>query len=100
MVIINESNSCFHMAITGTNTDIENAKAVCSQAVLYRSTEDDPDLYCSVYDNRTQKVFFCLCDPAKQEFEDASCYSMQGEADKVIEWLKTYIVSNAEVLRR
>jgi malonyl CoA-acyl carrier protein transacylase len=100
MVIINESNSCFHMAITGTNTDIENAKAVCSQAVLYRSTEDDPDLYYSVYDSRTQKVFFCLCDPAKQEFEDVSCYSMQGEADKVTEWLKTYIVSNAEVLRR
>jgi hypothetical protein len=100
MVIMNESNSCFHTAITGTNTDMENAKAVCAQAVLYRSTEYDPDLYYSVYDSRTQKVFFCLCDPAKQEFVDVSCYSMQGEADKVSEWLKTYIVSNAEALRR
>jgi hypothetical protein len=100
MVIVDERKSCFHMAITGTNTDIKNAKEVCSQAVLERSTEDDPDLYYSVYDSRTQKVFFCLCDPAKQEFKDVSCYSMQEEADKVSERLKTYIVSNAEVLRR
>jgi hypothetical protein len=88
------------MAITGTNTNTENAKEVCAHAVLYRSAEDDPDLYYSVYDSRTQKVFFCLCDPAKKRFEDVSCYSMQGEADKVSERLKTYMVSNAEVLRR
>jgi hypothetical protein len=100
MVVVDELKSCFHMAITGTYTDIETTKAVCAQAVLYRSAEDDPDLYYSVYDSRTQKVFFCLCNPAKQEFEDVSCYSMQGEADKVTEWLNTYIVSNAEALRR
>ncbi|KAH7068576.1 hypothetical protein FB567DRAFT_555441 [Paraphoma chrysanthemicola] len=70
MVMMNESNSCFHMAITGTNTDIENAKAICAQAVLYRSAEDDPELHFSVYDSRTQKIFFCLCVPVKQEFED------------------------------
>jgi malonyl CoA-acyl carrier protein transacylase len=99
MVVVGQRKSCFHMAITGTNADIENAKEVCAQAVLYRSAEDNPDLYYSVYDSRTQKVFFCLCDPAKQEMEDVSCYSMQGEADKVSEWLKTCIVSNAEVLR-
>jgi hypothetical protein len=100
MVIVDERKCCFHMAITSTNTDIENAREVCAQAVLYKSAEDDPDLYYSVYDSRTQKVFFCLCAPAKQEFEDVSCYSMQGEADKVSEWLKTYIVSNTEALRR
>lgn len=105
MVVVNERNSCFHTAIAGTtgskhNTDIENAKAVCAQAVLYRSAEDDTNLYYSVYDSGTQEVFFCLCDPAKQEFEDVSCHSMQEEADKVSEWLKTYIVLNAEVLRQ
>jgi malonyl CoA-acyl carrier protein transacylase len=100
MVIENESNSCFHMAITGTTTDVENAKAVCCQAILYRSSEDDPDLYYCVYDRVTRMVFFCLCSPSKQELEDMSCYSIQREADKVAECLKTYIVSNAEVLRR
>jgi hypothetical protein len=100
MVVGNESKSCFHMAITGTNADIENAKAVCSQAILYRSKEDDPDLYYCVYASLTQTVFFCLCSPSKQEFEDVSCYAMQREIDKVAECLKTYIVSNAEVLRR
>tara|TARA_R110002003_G_scaffold3361_1_gene25206 strand:- start:7 stop:393 length:387 start_codon:yes stop_codon:yes gene_type:complete len=83
MIIENESNSCFHIAITGTNTDIENAKAVCCQAILYRTTEDDPDLYYSVYDSRTQMVSFCLCSPSKQGFEDVSCYSMQREACEV-----------------
>jgi hypothetical protein len=99
MVVGNESNSCFHMAITGTNTDIENAKAVCSQNILYKSKEDDPDLYYSVYASLTQTVF-CLCSPSKQEFEDVSCYAMQRDTDKVAECLKTYIFSNAEVLRR
>lgn len=99
IVVTNESNSCFHMAITGSNTDLENAKAVCSQAILYRSSKDDPDLYCFVYDGLTQTVSFCLCSSSKQEFEDMSCYSMQRERDRVAEWLKTYIVSNAEVLR-
>jgi hypothetical protein len=98
MVVENESHSCFHIAITGTNTDIENAKAVCSQAILDRSSEDDPDLYCSVYDTLTQTVFHCLCSPSTQEFEDVSCNSMQGEADQVAEWLKAFIVMNGDSL--
>jgi malonyl CoA-acyl carrier protein transacylase len=98
MVVENESNSCFHIAITGTNTDIENAKAVCSQAILDRSSEDDSDLFYSVYDSLTRTVFYCLCSPSMQEFEDVSCNSMQGEADQVAEWLKAYIVVNAESL--
>jgi hypothetical protein len=100
IVIGNERNSCFHMAITSSNTNIENAKAVCCQAVLYRSTEDDCNLYYAVHDSHTQRVFFCLCNPLHQEFEDVSCYSMQGETDKIVYWLKTYTTSNAEVLRR
>jgi hypothetical protein len=100
MVVENESNSYFHMAITGINANIKNAKAVCSQAILYRSSEDDPDLYYSVYDSLTQMVYYCLCSPSTQEFEDVSCNSMQGEADQVAEWLKAYIVVNAEALRR
>jgi hypothetical protein len=80
MITENKSNSCFHIAIMGTNTEIENAKAVCSRAILYWSTEDDPDLYYSVYDSRTQIVFFCLCSPCKRGFEDVSCYSMQEKS--------------------
>jgi hypothetical protein len=99
MVVKNESNSCFHVGITGGNTDLENAKAVCAQAILYRSSEDNPDLYYSVYDSLTQMVSFCLCSPSKLEFQDVACYSMRREADKVAQRLKTYIVSNAEVLR-
>lgn len=99
MVIKNESTYCFHMAITGTTTDVENAKAVCSQAVLYRSTRDDPDLYYAVYDSLTHMVSFCRCSPSKEAIEDVSCYSMHREASKVAQWLKTYIISNAEVLR-
>jgi hypothetical protein len=70
------------------------------QAILYRSSEDDPDLYYSVYDSLTQMVYYCLCSPSTQEFEDVSCNSMQGEADQVAEWLKAYIAVNAEALRR
>lgn len=100
MVVKNERKSCFHMAITYANTDLENAKAVCSQAILYSSTEDDPKLYYAIHDSHAQMVYFCLCDPSQQVFGDVSHYSMQGEADKVAEWLKTYIISNAEVLHR
>jgi malonyl CoA-acyl carrier protein transacylase len=96
IVVENENNSCFHIAITGSNTNIKNAKVVCCQAILYRSSEDNPDLYCSVYDKVTQMVLFCLFSPSKQELKDVSCYSTQREADKVAEWLKTYVVSNAD----
>ncbi|KAH8710283.1 hypothetical protein GQ44DRAFT_434805 [Phaeosphaeriaceae sp. PMI808] len=98
IVVKNDHKICFHIAVTCSNTDIENAKAVCSQAVLYRTMENDPEVYFSVYDSRNQVVFFCLCDPSKQEFEDVSYYSVQVEAGKIAEWLKTYIVSNMEVL--
>jgi hypothetical protein len=40
MFIVDKRNSCFYAEITGTNTDFENAKAVYSHAVLYRSTEN------------------------------------------------------------
>jgi hypothetical protein len=98
ILIENESTYCFHLAITGTNTDVENAKAVCSQAVLYKSTGNDPDLYHAVYDSLTQMVSFCRCSPSKEDIEDVSYYSMHREASKIAQWLKTYIVSNAEVL--
>ena len=83
IVIGNENNNCFHMAIADTNTDIENAKVVCSQAVLYRSTGDDPDLYHAVYDSLMQMVSFCRCSPSREDLEDVSCYSIQREAGKV-----------------
>lgn len=86
------------MAATWTNTDLENAKAVCSQAILYRTKEDDVSLYFAVYDSRTHMVYFCLCDPSQQTFEDVSHYTMQSEVAQIAKWLKTYIQSNSEVL--
>jgi hypothetical protein len=98
MLVQNERNTCFHIAVARTNTNIDDAKAVCSQAVLYRTKEDDPSLYFAVYDSCTQTVYFCLCDPFKQTFEDISQYSMQNEAGVIAERLKAYTDSNARVL--
>jgi hypothetical protein len=100
LVVTNETSSCLHVALTCANNDIENAKVVCAQAVLYRITVDDPSLYFWVYDNRSQAAFFCLCDPIRGDLEDISHYSVQENADKVAEWLKKLHISNAEVLSR
>jgi hypothetical protein len=86
------------MAATGTNADIESAKTVCSQAILYRTKENDASLYFAVCDNRTQTVYFCPCDPSQQTFEDVSHYSMHRQAEQIVKWLKTYIQLNSEVL--
>jgi hypothetical protein len=63
-------NICFHIVVPWGNDKIENAKAICSQAVLYRTTQDDADLYFAVFDIRVQMVHFCLCSPAQQELRD------------------------------
>jgi hypothetical protein len=97
-LVQNEHNICFHMAVTQTNTEIEYAKAVCSQAVLCRTKEDDPSLYFAVYDSRTRMVYFCLCDPFEQTFEDVSHHSMQSEANLIAKRVQIYIDSNATVL--
>jgi hypothetical protein len=89
--------SCFHLAVTGTNADIENAKMVCAQAVLCRTEEHDPAVYFAVYDTRAYVVYFCRFIPSQQELEDVSSYSMRKEANQVGQWLKTYIVVNASV---
>lgn len=89
--------SCFHLAVTGTNRDIENAKMVCAQAVLCRTEEHDPAVYFAVYDTRAYVVYFCRFIPSQQELEDISSYSMRKEANQVAQWLKTYIVSNTSV---
>ncbi|KAF3017898.1 hypothetical protein E8E12_000172, partial [Didymella heteroderae] len=47
-------NNCFHIVVPWSNDDIENAKAVCSQAILYRTKQDDADLYFAVFDIRVQ----------------------------------------------
>jgi hypothetical protein len=98
MLIKNGCNSCFHIAVPWSNSDIENAKAVCSQAILYRTKEDDPDLYFAIYDIRAQMVSFCLRSPSQEAFEDVSQYFIQRKGERVAERLKVYIVSNAEVL--
>jgi hypothetical protein len=99
MVVKNDSSTCLHVAITGTNTDLENANDVCCQAILYRSTEDDPDLHYSVYDSLTQTLYFRLFSPSGQVSENVSYHPMREE-DEIAEWLKICIVLNAEDLRR
>ena len=90
--------TCFHIAVTCGNNDIENAKAVCCQGVLYRTTQDDADVYFPVLEIGLQAVHFCLCRPSQQEFEDISRHDMEQEAERVVERMKTYIVSIAHVL--
>jgi hypothetical protein len=99
IVLINhEHNTCFHIALTCGNNDIKDAKAICCQAVLYRTTQDDADVYFAVFDIFLQTAHFCLCNPSQQEFEDISRHAMEQEAERVVERMKTYIVSNANIL--
>jgi hypothetical protein len=98
VLIKNGRRSCFHLAVTGTNTDIENARMVCAQAILSRTRQHDPALYFAVYDTWAHVVHFCLFIPSREELEDVACYSMHKEADQVGQYLKKYIVWNAGVL--
>lgn len=97
VLIKNGRKSCFHVAVLWRN-DIENAKVVCAQEVLYRTKADDPDVYFAVYDVREQMVSFCLCSPSSQGIKDTSQHSMRREHEKVAERLRAYVTSNAEVL--
>ena len=63
---------CFHIAMTRCDTDIENAKVVCSQEVLYRSTDSDPLLYFAVYDRCSHRVSFGLLDPKYRTCENST----------------------------
>ena len=98
MLIKHGHRTCFHIAVTCGNNDIEDAKAVCCQAVLYRTTQGDADVYFAVLDIGLQAVRFCLCSPSQQEFEDVSRHAVEQEAERIVERMKTYIVSNADVL--
>lgn len=89
-VILKGHTSCYHIAETCANTDLENAKAVCSQAILYRTSKGDASLHFAVCDNHTRTVYFCLCDPSRLTFEDVSHYSLPGEAEQIAEWLRAY----------
>lgn len=101
IILINHGcQTCFRIAVPRGNNDIENAKAVCCQAVLYRTTQGDADVYFAVLDIRLQAVYVCLCSPSQQEFKDVSQHFIQGQAGRAVERLKTYIVSNAYVLSK
>jgi hypothetical protein len=99
MSIRDERTICFHIAITYTNADMENAKAVCSQAVLYNSTENDAYLYFAVYDCFTQMGCFCLLDPKEQTYEDVAQFQRSRQEMQVAERLQAYVASNAEALQ-
>jgi len=78
MPICNGRTIRFHIAITST---IENAKAVCSQAVMYRSTDNNPLLYFAVYHRHTPMLYFCQLDPEQQTCEDVAhfrCHVKKG----------------------
>jgi hypothetical protein len=99
MSIRNGRTIGFHIAFTCTNTDIENAKAVCSQAVLYRSTGNDALLYFAVYHCPTQMVYFCRLDPKEQTFDNVELFPMPCQEAHVAARLRAYVASNVEVLR-
>jgi hypothetical protein len=98
MSICDGRTLCFHIAITCTNTNIENAKVVCSQAVLHRSTGNDPLLYFAVFDRHTQVLYLCLLDPQQQTFEDVAQFQMPWQETQATR-LQAYVACNAEVLR-
>jgi hypothetical protein len=81
-----------------SNGSVNNAKEVCAQEVLFRTKEDDADLYLAVYDLCAQMLSFCLCSPFSQEIEDVLPRSKEGEQEQVSERLKAYVASNAKTL--
>jgi hypothetical protein len=72
MLIRDERTICFYIAITYINIDIKNAKAVCSQAVLYNSIENNAYLFFTIYNYFTQIGCFCLLNPKEQTYEDVT----------------------------
>jgi len=78
---------------------MENAKAVCSQAVLYSSTENDACLFFAVYDRFTQMGCFCLLDPEEQIYEEVAQFQMPCHETHVAERLQACVASNAAALR-
>jgi hypothetical protein len=97
LAIHNERKLCFLMLFS--HMDIEDAKAVCAQAVLYNSTPDDCLLYYAVYDFPTRMAHFCLCDPRGETFEDVAKHSMRSHAGQVATLLRIHISSNVRVLQ-
>ena len=90
---------CFHIAMTGSNTDIENAKAVCAQEILYRSTDSDPLLFFAAYDRCSRMVYFGLLDPRQQTCEDIAQFHMPCQGTQIAKRLQACVASNAEALR-
>ena len=90
---------CFHLAVSQNNADIDDAKAVCAQAVLYRSTPYNASLYFAVYNTSTQLVHFCSLDPAAQTYKDTKKYSMRSETSEAEARLQAFVASNSRVLQ-
>ena len=51
---------CVHIAVPLGNNDIEDTKAVGAQAVLYRTTQDDAELYFAIFDICLPMAYFCV----------------------------------------
>jgi hypothetical protein len=98
MAIHNERQLCFHVAVS--HVDVEDAKAVCAQTVLFNSTPDNCPLYYAVYNISTQMVHFCLCDPQEETYEDVARCSMRSHASQMAAWLRAYVSSNVQVVQQ
>jgi hypothetical protein len=94
--IHDERKLCFFIAIS--HTHVEEASAICAQAVLHRSTPNDGLLYYAVYDVLTQMVYFCLCDPQEETYEDVDKHCLQSPASRVEDWLRSCVLLNAQAL--
>jgi hypothetical protein len=94
--IHHERKLCLFIAIS--YSDVEEASAVCAQAVLHRSTPNDGLLYYAVYDVLTQMVYLCLCDPQEETYEDVDEHCLQSSPSRVEDWLRSYVLLNAQAL--
>lgn len=92
--------TCFHIAITGTNKDLENAKVVCSQALIYWTSDKNPPLHFAVYDRHTQKLYFCLLDPKDLTLEDVEQFEMPSQETQVAAKLQAHVASNVKALQK
>ncbi|KAF2023087.1 hypothetical protein EK21DRAFT_95193 [Setomelanomma holmii] len=88
------TTDAFHIVVLWQGTDIEEAKEICAQEVLHKSTESDGVLYFALYHPTEQKLYLCTVDPNEGEMSDISNGAVQDMAST----LKTYVEANYQAL--
>ncbi|KAF2105474.1 hypothetical protein BDV96DRAFT_592384 [Lophiotrema nucula] len=92
--ISKDSVTAFHVLLL-QDGDIEDAKHIAAQEVLYKSTAMDAVLNFAIYHSTEGKVYFCAIDPHDMEMNDLANCSVQDMSNR----LKMYVDANFAVLR-